>query len=132
MFSFKNVLFLLPIAYCLLPVACCLLPYHSYVRRNQLPHLINPVIRQLNRIVPVILRMEDAQNHRGNGHIVFVFKDVFVETLLEFVMVIAGVVEMGQDGDATADTVFLRISVNNKVLAALPIDHHEGTVRFTK
>ena len=43
-------------------------------------------------------------------------------------MVVAGVVEVGEDGEAAAGTVFLRVAVDDEVLAALPIHHHEGSV----
>ena len=76
--------------------------------------------------------MQDAKNHRRYLHIVFVFKDVFVETLLEFVVVVAGIVEVGKDGDAATDAVLFGVAVDDEVFAAFPVDHHEGAVGFAE
>ena len=51
-----------------------------------------------------------------------------VEALLKFIMVVAGIVEMRQNGDAATDAVLFGVSVDDEVLAALPIDHHERAV----
>ena len=99
---------------------------------NHLPHLLNAIVGKFDGVVAAVVRVEDTKDHGGDFHAVFVFKDVFVEALLELVMVVAGVVEVGEDGDATAGAVFLGVAVDDEVLAAFPIDHHKGTVRFAE
>ena len=47
-------------------------------------------------------------------------------------MVVAGVVEVGEDGEAAAGAVFLGIAVDDEVLAALPIHHHECPVGLSE
>ena len=47
-------------------------------------------------------------------------------------MVVAGVVEVGEDGDTATDAVLFGVAVDDEVLATLPVDHHEGTVGFAE
>lgn len=98
---------------------------HRHQRRYHLLDLLFAVVGQLDGVVAVIVGVEDAEDHGGDLHAVFGFEDVLVEALLQLVVVVAGVVQVGENGEAAADAVLLGVAVDDEVLAALPIDHHE-------
>ena len=79
---------------------------HRHQRRHHLLDLLFAVVGQLDGVVAVVVGVEDAEDHGGDLHAVFGFEDVLVEALLQLVVIVAGVVEVGEDGTAVYTLFF--------------------------
>ena len=71
---------------------------NGHLRRHHLLNLMDAVVGEFDRVVSVVFGVEDAENHGRDLHAVFGFEDVLVEALLEFVVVVAGVIKVGKYG----------------------------------